>query len=162
MGITLDSGHFHAAGVDWKQLIRRFPDRILNFHVKDQIADQSTALGAGDVDLKGYIQELDAIGYEGVLAIELEVQDYENLPRYLCRSIRVHERNCSESHRTSARESGTPMTGLLLVLIVPSGLQCVRFLFVVILLFTVRKQFIGLSVQSLLDFLVLSKQLFAC
>ena len=82
VGITLDSGHFHSAGVDWKRLIQRFPERIYNFHVKDHIGNQSVPLGAGEVDLHGYIEALHSIGYEGALAVELEVADPENLPRY--------------------------------------------------------------------------------
>lgn len=82
VGITLDSGHFHSAGVDWKRLIHRFPDRIYNFHVKDHVGAQSVPLGSGEVDLRGYIEELHDIGYEGALAVELEVTDPENLPRY--------------------------------------------------------------------------------
>lgn len=82
VGITLDSGHFHSAGVDWKSLIRHYPDRIYNFHVKDHIGMQSVPVGTGEIDLRGYIEELHAIGYEGALAVELEVIDPENLPRY--------------------------------------------------------------------------------
>jgi sugar phosphate isomerase/epimerase len=82
VGITLDSGHFHSAGVDWKRLIHHYPERIYNFHVKDQVGTQSVPLGAGEIDLRGYIEELHAIGYEGALAIELEVVDMENLQRY--------------------------------------------------------------------------------
>jgi Sugar phosphate isomerases/epimerases len=82
VGITLDSGHFHSAGVDWKSLIHRYPKRIYNFHVKDHIGTQSVPLGTGEIDLHGYIEELHAIGYEGALAVELEVVDPENLPRY--------------------------------------------------------------------------------
>jgi sugar phosphate isomerase/epimerase len=40
-------------------------------------------IGAGEVDLRGYVQALHAIGYEGALAVELEVEDPENLPRYV-------------------------------------------------------------------------------
>jgi len=82
VGITLDSGHFHSAGVDWRELIARYRDRIINFHVKDHIGTQSVAIGAGEVDLKGYIEALHAIDYDGPLALELEVEDWENLPRY--------------------------------------------------------------------------------
>ena len=82
VGITLDSGHFHSAGVDWKRLIHRYPERIYNFHVKDHVGAQSVPLGTGEVDLYGYIEELHAIGYKGALAVELEVIDPENLPRY--------------------------------------------------------------------------------
>ena len=82
VGITLDSGHFHAARVDWKRLIHRYPSRIYNFHVKDHIAEQSVPLGQGEVNLRGYIEELDGINYAGALAVELEVADPQNLPQY--------------------------------------------------------------------------------
>jgi len=82
VGITLDSGHLHSSGVDWKGLINRYPERIYNFHVKDHVGTQSVPLGTGEIDLRGYIEELHAIGYEGALAVELEVIDPENLPRY--------------------------------------------------------------------------------
>jgi len=82
VGITLDSGHLHLAGVDWKSLIRRYPKRIYNFHVKDHVGTQSVPLGTGEIDLRSYIEELHEIGYEGALAVELEVIDPENLPRY--------------------------------------------------------------------------------
>jgi sugar phosphate isomerase/epimerase len=82
VGITLDSGHFHSAGVDWRRLIARYPERILNFHVKDQRGTQSVPIGAGEVDLRGYLEALHGIDYRGALAVELEVEDLENLPRY--------------------------------------------------------------------------------
>jgi sugar phosphate isomerase/epimerase len=82
VGITIDSGHLHAAGVDWASLIDRYADRIYNFHVKDHIGTQSVPPGKGEIDLRAYIEALDAIGYEGALAVELEVEDPENLPRY--------------------------------------------------------------------------------
>lgn len=92
LGITLDSGHFHAARVDWKSLIHRYPTRIYNFHVKDQIGEQSVPLGKGEVNLRGYIEELDKINYDGALAVELEVADPENLPRY-CSEAYTYLRN---------------------------------------------------------------------
>ena len=82
VGITIDTGHFFSAGVDWRPFIHKYADRIYNVHVKDHIGTQSVALGQGQVDLRGYVQELDAINYEGALAVELEVEDPENLPRY--------------------------------------------------------------------------------
>ena len=99
VGITLDSGHFHAAGVDWKRLIQRYPNRIYNFHVKDHIGEQSVPLGKGEIDLRGYIEELDEINYGGALAVELEVADPENLPQY-----------CSEAY-TYLRKLTKEVTG---------------------------------------------------
>ena len=92
VGITLDSGHFHSAGVDWMRLIHRYPDRIYNFHVKDHVGPQSVPLGTGEIDLRGYIEELHSIGFEGALAVELEVVDPENLPRY-CADAFIYLRN---------------------------------------------------------------------
>jgi sugar phosphate isomerase/epimerase len=92
VGITLDSGHFHSSGVDWKSLIHRYPERIYNFHVKDHIGMQSVPLGTGEIDLRGYIEALHAIGYHGALAVELEVTDPENLPRY-CAEASVYLRD---------------------------------------------------------------------
>ena len=82
-GITVDTGHFHTAGVDWKALIRKFPERIYNVHLKDHIGPQSVAIGAGEIDLPKLIAELRAIGYEAALAIEMEVTDPENLHLYV-------------------------------------------------------------------------------
>jgi sugar phosphate isomerase/epimerase len=82
VGITLDTGHFHSAGVDWRQLVRLYPSRIYNVHIKDQVGKQSVPLGGGEVDLRGYLEVLEAVEYDGALAVELEVADPENLPRY--------------------------------------------------------------------------------
>ena len=82
MGITVDTGHFYSAGVDWRPFVHRYAERIYNVHVKDHVGTQSVPLGRGQVDLRGYLEELDAINYQGALAVELEVADPENLPRY--------------------------------------------------------------------------------
>ena len=83
VGITVDVGHFHSAGVDWKALIRKYPEKIFNVHLKDHIGPQSVAIGRGEIDLKGLVSVLRAIGYVGPIALELEVTDPENLPRYV-------------------------------------------------------------------------------
>ena len=79
----MDVGHFHSAGVDWKALIRKYPEKIFNVHLKDHIGPQSVAIGRGEIDLKGLVSVLREIGYVGPIALELEVTDPENLPRYV-------------------------------------------------------------------------------
>ena len=83
IGITIDTGHFYEAGVDWKALIRKYPDRIYNIHVKDHVGSQSVPIGEGEIDMPGLLHELRAIDYCGPLAVELEVEDPENLPQYV-------------------------------------------------------------------------------
>ena len=83
VGITVDTGHFHSAGVDWKGLICDYREKIYNIHLKDHEGTQSVPIGRGGIDLRGLIETLHEIDYEGALAVELEVVDPENLPRYI-------------------------------------------------------------------------------
>jgi len=82
-GITVDTGHFHTAGVDWKALIRKYPERTYNVHLKDHVGPQSVAIGQGEIGLPGLIAVLREIGYTAALAIEMEVTDPQNLHVYV-------------------------------------------------------------------------------
>jgi sugar phosphate isomerase/epimerase len=88
-GITVDVGHFHTAGVDWARLIQRYPERVYNVHLKDQLGPQSVPIGAGEIDLTRLIEVLHAVDYCGALAVELEVVDPENLPAYCAQAHKV-------------------------------------------------------------------------
>ena len=83
VGITIDTGHFYRSQVDWRSFVRDFGARIWNLHVKDHRGPTSVPLGAGEVELRGYLEELHRLDYDGPLAVELEVEDPENLPRYV-------------------------------------------------------------------------------
>lgn len=83
LGITIDTGHFHAAGVDTKAFIRKYAGKVWNVHLKDHIGAQSVAIGRGEIDLRGIFALLHEVGYEGALALEIEPEDPDNLPRYV-------------------------------------------------------------------------------
>ena len=83
VGITIDTGHFYRSEVDWRSFVRDFGARIWNLHVKDHRGPTSVPLGKGEVELRGYLEELHRLDYDGPLAVELEVEDPENLPRYV-------------------------------------------------------------------------------
>ena len=83
VGITIDTGHFHKSEVDWRSFVRAYGEKIWNLHVKDNRGPVSVPLGTGEIDLRGYLRELHALDYDGALALELEVEDPENLPRYV-------------------------------------------------------------------------------
>ncbi len=82
VGICVDTGHFHSAGVDTVGLIRDFGPRIHSVHLKDHVGSVSVGIGRGEIDLAAEIAALREIDYQGGLTIELEVEDPENLPRY--------------------------------------------------------------------------------
>ena len=88
VGITVDVGHFHAAGVDWEDLIRSHASKIWNVHLKDHVGRQSVPIGKGEIDLKRLLEVLHQIDYEGTLAVELEPVDTENLPQYIAEAHR--------------------------------------------------------------------------
>jgi sugar phosphate isomerase/epimerase len=82
VGVCLDTGHFHSAGVDTVAVIRQFMPRVYAVHLKDHIGTVSVGIGRGDVDLPREITALREAGYVGDLTLELEVEDPHNLPRY--------------------------------------------------------------------------------
>lgn len=82
LGVCVDTGHFHAAGVDTVGFIHRHADRIFAVHLKDHIGTMSVGIGRGEVDLAAIVAALRECGYSGGLTIELEVADTGNLPRY--------------------------------------------------------------------------------
>ena len=87
-GITLDTGHFTSSKVPLVGLVDAFGEKIKHIHVKDHIGTLSVALGKGETDNAGLIRRLHRIGFDGLLSVELEVQDAENLHRYAREALR--------------------------------------------------------------------------
>lgn len=83
VGITVDTGHFHSAGVDTIAFIQKYAGKIWNMHLKDHVGTESVAIGKGEINLRGIFEVLHEIDYRGPIALELEVTDKENLPRYV-------------------------------------------------------------------------------
>jgi sugar phosphate isomerase/epimerase len=82
VGLCVDTGHFHSAGVDTVAMIRRFAPRVYSVHLKDHRGTVSVGIGRGEIDLPAIIAALREVDYPGGLTVELEVEDPENLPRY--------------------------------------------------------------------------------
>jgi sugar phosphate isomerase/epimerase len=90
-GFTFDPSHLHWQGVDPVEFLRRFPDRIYNVHIKDAAMTLNGRTGVlnayqpygdprrgwdfrspghGGIDWESIFRALNAIRYEGPLAIE--------------------------------------------------------------------------------------------
>lgn len=83
MKTLLEVGHYHTAGVHWKDACDLLGDTIALVHIKDQIGNQSVPFGQGEIDLKGLFRHLKTAGYDGDIVIEMEVADRENTLDYL-------------------------------------------------------------------------------
>jgi sugar phosphate isomerase/epimerase len=82
LGVCVDTGHFHSAGVDNVTFIRRHTQRIYSVHLKDHRGTISVGIGRGEIDLPVIVAALREVGYDRGLTVELEVEDPQNLPRY--------------------------------------------------------------------------------
>jgi len=63
-----------------KAFIDRFPDRIVSTHISDNdlYLDRHLAVGEGKIDFPSVFRQLNDIGYQGVLTMELKT-DQERL-----------------------------------------------------------------------------------
>jgi inosose dehydratase len=66
--LLLDTGHLTAAGGDAVEGLKRWRGRINHVHLKDVREGVFCELGAGEVDLRGFLAELD--GHTGWLVVE--------------------------------------------------------------------------------------------
>lgn len=73
IGMTLDTGHFAAAGVDPEEAARKFASQVMNVHVKDQIGVHSVEMGMGVTNNRGCVIALREAGYDGYLTQEIEI-----------------------------------------------------------------------------------------
>ncbi len=91
-GFLFDPSHLHWQGIDPVEFLRRFPDRIFHVHIKDIALTLNGRTGVlngyqgpgdsrrgwhfrcpghGGIDWEGLIRGLNAIHYEGALAVEI-------------------------------------------------------------------------------------------
>jgi sugar phosphate isomerase/epimerase len=92
LGVNLDVGHIYTAGVDVIHFIHEFSDKIVNVHLKDHRGIESVSIGEGDIDLPGVMKALGEVGYDGPVALELELRDPENAYRHVEQSYNAMEK----------------------------------------------------------------------
>ncbi|MBO7744719.1 sugar phosphate isomerase/epimerase [Paenibacillus sp. MWE-103] len=72
VGLCVDTGWAHVAGMDPIGLLHRHPERIRAFHLRNQFGRvPSEELTEGDIDMKALLNAASEIGYDGWLTFEL-------------------------------------------------------------------------------------------
>ena len=77
IGLCLDTGWALDAGLDPVKCIKKYADRLYGVHLKDFTFDEKgdpeeTVLGTGELDLKGVLEALREVGFNGYASLEYE------------------------------------------------------------------------------------------
>lgn len=95
MKTVLEVGHFHTAGVSWRDGYGLLQGTIALVHIKDQIGPQPVPFGEGEIDLPALFAHMDRAGYTGDYVVEMEVRDTGNTLLYLDQAIDYLAGHCT-------------------------------------------------------------------
>jgi inosose dehydratase len=90
IGFCPDTGHLAAAGGDPAALIRAYPERIKNVHLKDLQPEPLTwtPLGDGVLDFTDIVRAVNETGYDSWLMVELD--SYDGSPLEAAKRSKAH------------------------------------------------------------------------
>ncbi|RYE87611.1 MAG: sugar phosphate isomerase/epimerase [Hyphomicrobiales bacterium] len=92
VGILLEVGHFHAAGVDWRDALQTFGDRVKLVHFKDMRGAVPVPYGTGEINFAELFHTLERAGYRGRFVLELEKVPSEQVEDQLWQAVAVTRR----------------------------------------------------------------------
>lgn len=76
VGLCIDTGWAHVAGYKSAEWIRKYPDRIHAFHLRNQFGDvPSEGLFEGEINMKEILEAMKDVDFEGWLTLELYYKD---------------------------------------------------------------------------------------
>ncbi len=95
IGVCLDVGWVTASGFDAAKVFKEYQGRVFDMHLKDKKRAnldgkeviQDVAIGTGETDIKGLLQELKAESWPGVLALETD-QDLKDPTEYVLQAMK--------------------------------------------------------------------------
>lgn len=91
LGVCADSGHWCGSGIDPVQALRVLRGRVVAVHLKDKAAmgpAEVVTVGKGVLDVRAFLAELKAGGFDGPVIIEHENDWQDNRPQ-VAEAIRV-------------------------------------------------------------------------
>ena len=106
VGLCVDTGWAHVAGMDPSELLRNWPKRIRAFHLRNQFGRvPSEELADGEIDMHALVNAAAAIGYEGWLTLELLHEESTRATRTLAEASRDPLRSCSHAWKPGGKRS---------------------------------------------------------
>jgi 2-keto-myo-inositol isomerase len=101
VGLLLDSYHWHTNGLDVQDIIKLKQEQIVHVHINDayklpieELLDSDRIYpGEGGINLQGFLESLQAIGYSGVVAQEvISPNNSQNSIKLLTRSKKAFDK----------------------------------------------------------------------
>jgi sugar phosphate isomerase/epimerase len=84
IGLCVDVGHTARIGADVIEAFRKYKDRLLDCHIKDETETspkgKTCICGRGVLDISNYLITLKEIGYDRVVSFEYEADEKDPLP----------------------------------------------------------------------------------
>jgi len=84
IGLCIDVGHTERYGVSVIESIKKYADRLLDLHIKDETEKtekgKTCICGEGVLDLPGYVDALKEIGYAHIVSFEYEADADNPMP----------------------------------------------------------------------------------
>ncbi|MFC7131267.1 sugar phosphate isomerase/epimerase family protein [Haloferax chudinovii] len=74
IGCNFDAGHFYSVGEDPVELVETLAPHTPHYHLEDIPGDRThehTQLGEGAMDIDGFLEAVEATGYDGYVTVEL-------------------------------------------------------------------------------------------
>jgi len=95
VGCNFDAGHLFCVGEDPAEAVGRLADHTPHYHLEDIPADRThehTQLGDGAMDIDGFLEAVEATGYEGFVTVELYPyqETAEETAREACEYLEEH------------------------------------------------------------------------
>ena len=94
MKTLLEVGHFHSAGVHWRDACDLLGGSIALVHLKDQVGEQGVPFGTGQIDLPGLFAHLRASATPATTSSRWKCRTSENTLRYLAEAREFIRTRC--------------------------------------------------------------------
>ena len=90
VGLCIDTGWAHVAGMNPLEWIEKYPERVYSFHLRNQHgAIPSENITSGDIDMQKLIHMLSDINYQGWLTFELWHREDNHPQRSLVEDTKI-------------------------------------------------------------------------
>jgi len=83
IGLTLDAGQFHAAGVDSSEVVRQNSSRVRLVHITDMMGTTEVPIGHGEIEIRTLSDVLQEHDFGGYMVYRTRLYDHQQPDKYV-------------------------------------------------------------------------------